>query len=109
MSKRTFIHAYDIADALDTIISKGKLGKVYNIGTDNEYTVLEVVKTVLSILHPDDSIENWIEFIEDRPFQDYRYSINISELSKLGWKNNFSFVEAICDVINHKRAYTEAA
>lgn len=99
-SKRTFIHAYDIADALDLIVQKGENGKVYNIGTDEEHTVLNTVATVLSMVHPGDDLENWVEYVEDRPFQDYRYSIDTSLLRSMGWKQSMSFEASIKEVVD---------
>ena len=94
-SKRTFIHAYDIADAIDVIIQKGENGNVYNIGTNQEYTVLEVVQAILQEVLPGSDINDHIEYVEDRAFQDYRYSIDSSALRELGWKDKVSFKEAI--------------
>jgi dTDP-glucose 4,6-dehydratase len=51
-SLRTFVDSEDIAYALDVIISKGELGKIYNIGSNEEYTVLQVIFIILNILKP---------------------------------------------------------
>lgn len=105
-SKRTFIHVYDVADALETIMIKGEINKVYNIGTDSymEKSVLEVVKEIgdcLGISNPT------IDHVPDRAFQDYRYSVDSTELRKLGWQPNITFLEAINDVISHLQTHNE--
>lgn len=100
-SKRTFIHAYDIADAMDIIMERGKLGSIYNIGTEMEYTVKDVIKSILKAMI-DEKIEDitpFVEYIQDRAFQDYRYSIDSSALRELGWTEKITFEEAIADVI----------
>lgn len=102
LSKRTFIHASDISDAIETIMDHGQLGHVYNIGSDLEYSVLEVVQSILDVMRPEDAIEDWIQFVPDRAFQDYRYSIDSSALRRLGWKPKVSFSEAIREVIAHQ-------
>lgn len=102
MSKRTFIHAYDIADALDLILDKGVVGKVYNIGTDYEYTVMEVIQEIVGLLRPGEAVADWVEYVDDRPFQDYRYSINASELRSLGWESKIGFGVALKDVVDFK-------
>ena len=102
-SKRTFIHATDIATALDKIVEKGVIGEIYNIGTTMEYDVLSVIKEIINQMKPQDNYENWITFVPDRAFQDYRYSIDSSELRKLGWSDKISFIDAITDVILHKK------
>jgi dTDP-glucose 4,6-dehydratase len=103
-SKRTFIHAYDIAAALIMVVDKGTVGETYNIGTDQEYSVLEVVKMLLEIMTPAESgsVEDHIVLQPDRPFQDYRYSIDTSALKALGWSPEFSFAESLSYVIAHK-------
>jgi dTDP-glucose 4,6-dehydratase len=94
-SKRTFIHAFDIADAIDIIIQKGTIGEVYNIGTDQEYTVLDVIRIIETIIGKKASYVH----VPDRAFQDYRYFIDTSALKNLGWKDKIPFEDAIKDVI----------
>lgn len=99
LAKRTFIHGDDIANALDIIAQKGTVGSIYNIGTDMEYTVMEVVEIILGMMKPKESIDDWIEYVPDRAFQDYRYCIDSSALRALGWKEQITFKEAVYDVI----------
>lgn len=101
-SKRTFIHAYDISDAIETVINKGTIGKVYNIGSEMEYSVMDVVKVIIDIMRPDNHVNEWVKFIPDRAFQDYRYSIDTSALKSLGWCPSMTFDDAVRDVIGHK-------
>jgi 3,5-epimerase/4-reductase len=102
ISKRTFIHGKDIGKAIENIVENGVVGEIYNIGTDMEYSVLEVIQNILNIMTPDQSdIQSWIEYVEDRPFQDYRYSINTTKLRGLGWSESITFEEALHDVIYH--------
>jgi dTDP-glucose 4,6-dehydratase len=100
-SKRTFIHVNDIASALNLIINKGTIGKIYNIGSHIEKSVIEVVKFILNIMKPGEILDEWIEFVEDRAFQDYRYYINTTELNNLGWKENISFENAVNEIIKY--------
>ena len=102
LSKRTFIDASDIADAIETIMERGQIGHVYNTGSDMEYSVLEVVQSILQLMRPDDAMDDWIEFVPDRAFQDYRYSIDSSALRRLGWKPKTSFLDAIGEVVAHR-------
>jgi dTDP-D-glucose 4,6-dehydratase len=46
-------------------------------------------------------IDNHIEFVPDRPFQDYRYAIDSTALRSLGWKERVPFEEAVRDVVQH--------
>ena len=101
-SKRTFIHATDIATALDKIVENGAIGEIYNIGTSMEYNVLAVIEEIVSQMKPLDNYQDWIQFVPDRAFQDYRYSIDSTELRKLGWSEKITFKDAIKDVIAYK-------
>jgi dTDP-glucose 4,6-dehydratase len=104
-SKRTFIHAADIARAIDVIAAKGAIGSVYNIGTfDNmEYSVVDVVRIIIKKMMGDDAnIEDFVKYVDDRAFQDYRYCIDSTALRSLGWCEETSFEDAIDDVIKYK-------
>jgi dTDP-glucose 4,6-dehydratase len=103
-SKRTFIHATDIATALDKIVENGAIGEIYNIGTSMEYNVLAVIEEIVSQMKPLDNYQDWIQFVSDRAFQDYRYSIDSTELRKLGWTEKITFKDAIKDVIAYKES-----
>jgi dTDP-glucose 4,6-dehydratase len=90
-SVRAFLHAYDTAKAFEVILEKGKIGEIYNIGCDEgmEYSVIEIAKMLIYMIKGVDMDENnenkWIEYIEDRPFNDQRYYISNQKLKDLGW------------------------
>ena len=67
-----------------------------------EFTVMEVVQKIVAIMKSDENIENFIEYVPDRLYQDYRYSIDCSKLKKLGWENEITFDQAIINVIDIK-------
>jgi dTDP-glucose 4,6-dehydratase len=90
---RDWLYVEDHADALLTVLQKGKLGRSYNIGGENELTNLELVKTLCAILddmHPradGETYETQIEFVADRPGHDARYAIDPSRIAtELGWR-----------------------
>jgi dTDP-glucose 4,6-dehydratase len=103
-SKRTFVHGIDIAHAIIAIIQNGQDGEVYNIGTSFEYSVIQVVEVILNVMKPKgyEDVNNWITYVPDRSFQDYRYSIDATKLRNLGWCPSISFEEAVKDVVNFK-------
>ena len=88
ITRRNFIHVLDVVDALDIILQKGVLGEVYNIGTNNEYTVLEIAQLLVNLFGKDvtNDLQGYVVFIQDRPFNDFRYSVNSDKISELGWK-----------------------
>ena len=94
---RAFLHAYDTASAFETILLKGKIGEIYNIGCDEgmEYSVMEVAKKLIKLVKNTEEYDDWIEYIEDRPFNDQRYYIYNQKLKDLGWDIQVSFLEGI--------------
>ena len=91
-SRRNFIYVDDVSEAVTTILFKGEIGLTYNIGTTNEYSVLDIFNMLTDKL---DKNKNLKEFVEDRLFNDYRYSINSESLRSLGWKENIKFEEGL--------------
>lgn len=98
---RAFLHVSDVCSALHLILEKGQIGEVYNIGSDDhhEYTVNEVAHKLISKLKPDDEPQTWIDFIEDRPFNDKRYYISNEKVKQLGWEIKTDFDEGLDDLI----------
>ena len=94
---RAFLHAYDTANAFTTILEKGKIGEIYNIGCDEkmEYSILDVAKMLIKKIKKTEDYDKWITYIEDRPFNDQRYYISNQKLRELGWNITISFDEGI--------------
>jgi len=91
-SKRSFIHVKDVANAFDVILHKGNIKEIYNIGTDNEYTVNEIATMLKELLNKKE-IEN--EIVRDRNFNDQRYFISSEKLKQLGWHEQVTFLEGL--------------
>jgi len=83
--KRAFMHVNDVVDAVETVWKKGKSGEVYNIASDDELTVMDVTKLIIKTLKNTEDYDEWIEYVEDRPFNDQRYYICAKKLKALGW------------------------
>jgi len=73
-------------------LHKGKKGEIYNIAGGQEIRNIDVVKMILNIMNKSESL---IEFVKDRPGHDFRYSLDISKIQKLGWKPKTKFEEGI--------------
>jgi dTDP-glucose 4,6-dehydratase len=93
---RDWIHVNDHCRAVDLLLDKGNSGEIYNIGGENEKTNLEITEKILALLKKDDSM---IEYVEDRPGHDLRYSLNCSKIRALGWKPSQSFEEGLIDTV----------
>ncbi|MEW6570649.1 MAG: dTDP-glucose 4,6-dehydratase [Nitrospirota bacterium] len=86
---REWIFVSDCADAVFEILEKGKAGEIYNVGSGEEKRNIDVVKTVLKFLKKPEKL---IEFVEDRPGHDYRYSLNSDKIKEqIGWKKRTIF------------------
>jgi len=98
-SRRNFIYVNDVARALDIIMTKGEIGEIYNIGTDCEKSVLDILDILIPALHKDPSL-SWISFATDRLFNDKRYAIDSSNLRSLGWSELTSLEEGMSSTID---------
>ena len=94
--KRSFIYVQDVVNAFDLILKKGKVGEIYNIGTTREISNNEVAHALLDVFKvPKEEQEKRIYHVENRCFNDQRYSLDVSKLESLGWKATTSFEEGL--------------
>ena len=90
---RDWIYVEDHCDAVLSTLHHGKSGESYNISANNEIDNLTIVRKILEIMNKP---ENLIEFVEDRPGHDLRYSLDSTKISdQLGWKVKSSFEEGL--------------
>jgi dTDP-glucose 4,6-dehydratase len=90
---RSWIYVYDHVQAIESLITKGKPGQVYNITAYEEITNKTIVEKILDILGKSHSM---IEFVGDRPGHDKRYSIDCSKIENhVGWKPKYEFDDAL--------------
>ena len=95
LTRRNFIHSFDVATAVETILTSPLINDTINIGTNNEFTVMEIAKLLIKNINNSEEYQNYIEFVEDRPFNDFRYAVNREKLLSLGWKETVNFYEGI--------------
>jgi UDP-glucose 4,6-dehydratase len=86
----------DVVSAFDTIIHKGEVGNTYNIGTDNEKSIKEVVTDLVHLMKGEDADPSkYMNFVEDRLFNDLRYAVDSKKLISLGWKPKQDWLEGL--------------
>jgi dTDP-glucose 4,6-dehydratase len=90
-ARRNFIYVDNVSSAVWAILQEGKVNEIYNIGSTDEYSVREIAELLAAKLNTKLSIE----MIEDRCFNDHRYSINCDKLISLGWTPSVSFEEGL--------------
>jgi len=100
-NSRTFIHTDDISKAVDIIIQKGKINEIYNIGSKNEYSIMDIFNILVKYLKPNDDPNFWFKYVEDRNFNDNRYFVKIDKLNYLGWYESIDFNNGIISVIEY--------
>ena len=98
---RAFLHASDVASALECVLENGKVGEIYNIGSDEdkEYTVLEIAHILIEKIKHTTDYDEHITYIQDRPFNDKRYYISNEKVKSLGWSIEKDFMEGIDELI----------
>jgi dTDP-glucose 4,6-dehydratase len=97
LNVRDWIHVEDHCRAIWKVAADAKPGEIYNIGSSNEKTNIEVVKAILDSIGKPHSL---INFVKDRPGHDKRYAIDSSKInSELGWKAKTNFKEGIKSTI----------
>jgi dTDP-glucose 4,6-dehydratase len=103
---RGFLHATDTAKAFEAILERGKIGEIYNIGCDDamEFSVMEIAMILVKLIKKSNNFHDWIEYVEDRPFNDKRYYISNKKLKELGWEIQMPFLEGLQDLISYMRA-----
>jgi dTDP-glucose 4,6-dehydratase len=100
---RGFLHAMDTAKAFECILEKGRLGEIYNIGCDDnmEYSVMEIAKILIKKMKKTENYDDWIEYIEDRPFNDQRYYISNKKMRELGWDVKIYLEEGLNNLLKN--------
>ncbi len=98
MQIRDWLHVKDHCHAIETVLVKGVMGEVYNIGGNNEKANIEIVKLIINHLN---KTEDLIKYVEDRLGHDRRYAIDNAKITtELGWKPSYTFEEGIQETIN---------
>ncbi|WP_371158163.1 dTDP-glucose 4,6-dehydratase [Jannaschia sp. 2305UL9-9] len=98
---RDWLYVEDHAIALLLALTRGKLGRSYNIGGDNERTNLELVRALCAILDEkrpktEGSYSDQITYVTDRPGHDARYAIDASRIeAELGWRPSVTVEEGL--------------
>ena len=98
---RDWLYVDDHANAIWTVMTKGKIGEKYNIGGENEWENIRLLKELIAAVSrhtgkDQAEYEKLITHVKDRPGHDRRYAIDCSKLkNELGWKQRVTFREGL--------------
>jgi dTDP-glucose 4,6-dehydratase len=91
LNVRDWLFVDDHAEALWVILTRGRSGQTYNVGGNNEWTNIAIVKRLIELVaelrgEPASEFSKLIRYVKDRPGHDRRYAIDSSKLQReLGW------------------------
>ena len=94
--KRSFLYVEDFCEGVYKILTKGKIGEIYNIGSKFEYKNIDVLKIVAK--ENKVNFKNYLKYVKDRPFNDYRYSLNFNKVKKIGWRPKTKIEDKIKEI-----------
>ncbi|CAG8977401.1 hypothetical protein HYALB_00007031 [Hymenoscyphus albidus] len=108
---RRYLFAGDAADAFDTILHKGQMDQIYNVGSYDEISNLTLCSKLLTYLEiphsTQEELHKWVKHTIDRPFNDHRYAVDGTKLRQLGWEQKTSFSEGMAITVDWYKRFGE--
>ncbi len=105
LNVRDWLHVLDHCRAIDLVLSKGRVGEVYNIGGNNEKKNIEITRLILDRLGKSESL---IQYVTDRLGHDRRYAIDATKImTELGWKPLYTFESGIDETMRWYQEHQE--
>jgi dTDP-glucose 4,6-dehydratase len=102
---RNWIHVEDCVNACLTILDWGEINNVYNISSDEEFSVKETIEFICKFFNV--NYKDVIDENANRSGVDYRYALDSSKLKKLGWVQNRNFESSIEELVEYYKENAE--
>jgi dTDP-glucose 4,6-dehydratase len=101
LNQRDWLYVDDHCAGVALVLAKGTVGDVYNIGAGNETPNRVLVDKLLALFGAG---EEMVDYVQDRPGHDRRYSVNIDKVAALGWRKSRTLDEALAETVEWYRA-----
>jgi len=103
-NRRDWLYVEDHARGVLTVLEHGRVGEIYNLGSDEEQDNIALTTMILQELEMG---EEWIQFVPDRSGHDRRYALNSRKAQALGWKPQVSLKDGLRETIAWYRSHTD--
>jgi dTDP-glucose 4,6-dehydratase len=98
---RNWLYVEDFCRGIHAVLEGGRPGQAYNVGGPDECENIEVVRRIVELTGRDESL---IEYVNDRPGHDRRYSLASDKLrSELGWEAQVHFADGLARTVDWYR------
>lgn len=104
---RMFVFVNDVVEGVETVLLKGNLSNIYNIGRQEQHSVKDVAMSLLERMKPGEKLGEWTEYVADRPFNDCRYSVDTKKIEALGWSCKVPFDEGLSITVQWYRDHID--
>ena len=98
---RNWLHAYDTAQAVITIIEREVKNEIYNICGGFEQTNLDTVNKIIILYYKNKEVDKYLDLGVERKGQDLRYALNDDKLRSLGWKPEMEFEKELPKIVKY--------
>lgn len=94
---RHFLFVDDATSAFLLVLEKGIVGEIYNVGSSCEVPIMQLARELITMMKkvPDSEVNDWTEFVPDRPKVDLCYPIDCEKLRRLGWRAEVDWTDGI--------------
>ena len=99
MVQRNFLHVDDFVDAVEIVYEKGEDKNIYNVSTEEEYTIIEVTEMICKAVGVE--FDDVVEYVQDRPFNDPCYHSMSDKLGDLDWEPKRNLRDSLPELVEH--------
>jgi dTDP-glucose 4,6-dehydratase len=96
LNERDWLYVDDHCSGVHLVLHEGAVGEIYNVGAGNETPNRALVDKLLELVGVG---EEMVEYVEDRPGHDRRYSVDIAKITALGWRKQRTLDEALAATV----------